>query len=1345
MWEIYSVGNATFLIEVFTGLARLWSTGDIYLLLSGGLVLGLIWNSLQWATNQEKAPFPAKGFILSLIFVTGLLGPQSLVDVRITSKRDLSFQEVNNVPLLPALGGWMITNTGTALADIMAQAFSVVGVNSWEALSPIQHFVGLSDVNFSGACTPNPGDPHYNVCKTFNNYLEDCYTTANLISDGSVQPIDAVLNAKPTDIMGQLKVTNPNFHTTSHLVLNKPDGERGTCPNVWSALNGVFNGSQFKRNLENKLAAQGADLSKVGVFLSQYSMQGVIPAAESSYDLANTAFFRSAFSEYFPNSDYGTQVSRAMFDTVRQRQLANASKKEYWMENAEIMQSFLEALTVFITPFLGLVLAISGQGLMAVGQYFAAWLFVQLWSVMIVLVNLYTALAMTNRFTNAVAAGESQFSLSAIDSQFATANSFIGMAGMLYTFIPAICVFVLYRGVHAMQGMAKQGMADPSINSQRLSPDTGATITNGNTAYGNQTSNLEVNSGRHINGDSLVSTSAGTFTAGSSMSDGIASGSSGLQTSSNSMAESAKKSLDSIFSNGKAQSYDFNNTAQESFTASSMAEYASAATKAITDATGMSEKEAQQLVASGAVTVGAGGALSIGGKGSGMFEMLGGKVGADLKASLGLSANASQETVASFQSNLQDAMSHSEKINSNLSRITTGSEGISFSDTAQIQHSAKQAAESSRQAQVLEQQGTMLNAMSSNSSQFSSSQNIDIAGLGKLLQGQDLGSFLSSQNPDLWKKIQNSEIDGKSGEQWLADKEQALRPERESKSVNAGGEARAMALMEYMKQNDMIDLKSNNGGVDIDKEKRDAEINRDVFGALSSSGVVNAGSAAQLYDRKMETLSQMEEVSNTVQDTKAELNGAPELMSSSDLNKATRNVINGAAGQIQTGGDKAKLGSADARSEHTNYKVEFEKEGNKLTDGPIASPDAEKNNKLNNLAAHNQDTNAALNPTFQAASQMPQVAGEALKPGGEAAFNNFVEDRVKDGADISGYRPEYAQAIEQISELSGVDMGPMNERLTSRNSDIVEEAQSMVSVLSNDSLMTNILGKNDEGTYGTGTESSKVHFDENTLNKLSEGANNLRQHLDNPKADLPAINQAIDIAEKEQGDGARTYLSAMQNLGVAHESSDNSDGKLFSSSNTEAASNLTKVLDLHELGASEGAKQYLVSEVTGGTELTGGHFITKGNDADTRQDYINKLDNMKDMADQMGNLLTPEQQSYVQDFITSAEHRIDADTGGNAGQNIGGEAPTIMTRWPSPAQASEPPAQVAQASEPPAQVAQANEQPAQVAQASEPPAQVAQANEQPAQVAQASEPPAQVAQASEQTALFTNAYVGGRG
>ncbi|MDG4869733.1 hypothetical protein P8631_17245, partial [Guyparkeria sp. 1SP6A2] len=70
-------------------------------------------------------------------------------------------------------------------------------------------------------------------------------------------------------------------------------------------------------------------------------------------------------------------------------------------------------------------------------------------------------------------------------------------------------------------------------------------------------------------------------------------------------------------------------------------------------------------------------------------------------------------------------------------------------------------------------------------------------------------------------------------------------------------------------------------------------------------------------------------------------------------------------------------------------------------------------------------------------SNSTNAVGEVLKPGGANAYNNFVENQTQAKADTSNLRPEYSQGVESSSQLTAVETGSMNDRLTSKDADKV--------------------------------------------------------------------------------------------------------------------------------------------------------------------------------------------------------------------------------------------------------------------------------------------------------------------
>ncbi|MGI2115611.1 conjugal transfer protein TraG N-terminal domain-containing protein [Shewanella frigidimarina] len=1225
-FEVYSMGNPEFLIEIFKGLSRMWSQNDIYVLFGIALILGLMAGMFKWAIDQDKSPFPAKSFIISIVVVLGLLGPNSLVDVTVISKRDNSYQNISNVPFLPALSGWLITGTITVIADQFAQAFSVVGVaNTWTAFSPIQHFVGLATADFQPACVPIAGsEKTYNICKTLSQYLNDCYITSELISSNKNDPLEKLANAKPKELVGLIKTTNLALETKYYLSTNPTftDGIMASCIEAHTQLTTAVNSAHFNLALDKSSISQGLKLSEVDKFIAQQVPNGTIPEAESSLDLAKVMFLKSKFADNFNNSDYGNQVAKGMFDTVNQRHFVNAQKKEYWMENAEIMQSFFEALCVFITPFIGVTLAFSGQGLLAVGQYFMVWVFVNMWAVMLVLVNGFMAMAMTGRFTEGVAAGTSQFSLNSIDSQFTTANSYISMGGMLYTFIPAICIFVMYKGVHAMQGLASKSMQDPNIKAERFAPDTGATVNNGKTDYGNQNSVYQNNTGSHNRGDSLTQTSSGQFSVGSSSASSAGMAAQQLQSKADSVAASRSKAVEEMFSSGNVGSYDYKNGESNQYTIGSKEGAVEAAAQAIKEATGMDISQARKVAASGTVSGEVGGALSFGNGVAGM------KLGGKAQAALGIDDSASESEKQSFQKSMDLAQRHFKEINASLQNTRMASTGWSDSTSSAFQEKASEGALLARQEQALRQQSASISDMQSRSSQLSDSTQIGMSQLQSALGNQSIQEFLQSSNPALWEQLQNQQYQlgnntTGNAQEFLDKKTADYLASSNNTSVDGYAMAKSNALKDLIKEHDGIDY-NKGGGVDFDKEKSDNQINQGIFQAMKEQGITGAAEAFNLYQQRGDQLDSMQQSSDRIGGNFDDAIKTINHPSSTELQAQSTNIQDQSNAVREDAANNTKGSMADVANNGSNMSADVASDAKEMGIAIPTGPGSNVAAKVDEAKDKVIEGNANAQHAFGLVSGIASKAAEGLKPEAEIAFNDMVSKldpkNESDFNTLNSLSPEMSKAF---GALNNYELGDIN---TDRiQKDMPREGNAeLVGMLQNDQMKGLFLDENNEAT-----QMARQTFDRDTVEKLEKFGQWESSYENNPTDHRTAISEGVKNSPINTTDNspANAVLNAMEGTSTLNGFAGNNQ---FNDSTEN-----TKALDLVRALVNGGESSELVQGdkgqgqfySTAGSHMTYGGLSTGGNTADYNNELVNDV---QSIASRIMPLLPESEQEKLQ-------------------------------------------------------------------------------------------------------------------
>jgi hypothetical protein len=1205
MYEVYSVGNPQFLIEIFNGIARLWSTNDVYLFLSMGLLLGLIWNFFQWGINQDKAPFPAKGFIISLIMVYGFLGPNSLVDVRVISKRDLTFQEINNVPLLPALSGWIITSTGTALADIFSQAFTVVGVdNTWEAMSPLQNFVKLQSASFSSICNTSESST-IELCSSLKTYLRDCYSMANSITPGSVTPWADVAKKPPQDILAALKVTHPSLYTQVSLDSSSSTPVVMSCSNAYTLLKSQMdNNATFQNSLKDDLTNQGIDVDKVGVFLQQNSDE--VGVAMSALDLAKEQFYTSVFRDYLKGNPVADNAAMTMFDAQNKRWWDNASKKELWMENVEVMQTFFEALIVFLTPFLGLALAISGNGLMAVGQYLAAWLFIQLWTVMLVLVNGFTAMAMSHRFTDSGTVGKNPFSLSSIDSQFTTAQTYISVSAMLYTFIPPICMFILYRGVHSFQGMMNKATADAPVESNRMAPNVGATVNNGAAAYGTQTSTFNSPTGTSLRGDNQVQTSMEDISVSKTASQSASLLANRIHSVSDGIQQQMTAARQSIWGTESSGSHTNASGSSTQYTATNARDALNAAAQTVQEVMHVSFSEAQKIIASGGADskLSAAFGMKFGKTGGGV------ELGAALKASLGMSDEDARQTSTNFQKQLAGNTQLSNRLSNALSHIKTTSNAFSNSEVAKIGENANRAQSLAHQKSTLDAQSAALNKLVTFNNSMQSQSKLDVnmmankfgkgsgnmleelaAGnreLSTLMQGMNNKEILDGLNQDRAPSQQYKSLDD-----YFQQRTGIHENERRSKSGNYHNEARANALTDFIN-----DLGKINGSVSAEgvqmptaAEQNQNKLALGILNALSEQGINGAAAAAQNVQYQSGVLNEIGQVDRNYHDGKNTL-GKQEQQNGVDINQGVNinpqiqstNSQNAANTTGRQAGDlvpeQEANGNVNNEQQTEHLRQQAEQVG-QAASGATANAETQVNNNQTDLIATNKVGEVLKQAT---AEGQKLIAGSGAKGYADAVFEmsktSEGQQVIRDAVNSNQFK-----GMEYIANLdTSVNAGSQILKDLNGNKIHKDNASSAIALLSNDKVMGQFFDSN-----GNFTQLGSS-LDGTTQDNL-KAAHDWYMGYKNSGEVSGAVNEAAHSQDARESDtGGKALAYALEHGSIAATAEASHPGKVFGyGSNTEGA--IQQILDEQNPKAS-----------WGDTSLNGFIFRTRLDSID-RQDF----------------------------------------------------------------------------------------------------------------------------------------------
>jgi len=454
-YTIYSIGDTEFLFSVLNGIVRIFDTSvsgfasyvaiASFLVLLGGL-MGRVFN--------DKAT-PLKDWIFGLIFFFILAGPYSKADVQIESVRTGQVWVVDDVPLFAALGGYLTTSLSHLIAQDFQQSFQSVNgaVFTSDPLRALQqaHNLGLSQNKIAGV------SEDYDPIGSIQNYIKSCYVAQMLIDDSLISKESELKNTSLAEGWDAIKVTTNTLRTTVFLGNGK---ERMSCGTAHASIKVLFfdDGAKFRAMVDRYFIQNNIDKN---TFLDSFNH---VLVSNSSGETAATAY--NAAAGIFLNNQLliassngnGTagfydSVDRERFTARHNRLYTMASERGMWMEMSVGMVTILEAFVFFITPIMAIMLVMGGMGLKAVVTYFGLCLWVNFWPITMNFVNLYTEMAVAGKFDGL---GGAAATFGMFDESMTTIESSIAFASQLTAMVPMLTLFILYRGVHTMMGVASQ-------------------------------------------------------------------------------------------------------------------------------------------------------------------------------------------------------------------------------------------------------------------------------------------------------------------------------------------------------------------------------------------------------------------------------------------------------------------------------------------------------------------------------------------------------------------------------------------------------------------------------------------------------------------------------------------------------------------------------------------------------------------------------------------------------------------------------------------------------------------------------------------------------------------------
>ncbi|MGU5725482.1 conjugal transfer protein TraG N-terminal domain-containing protein [Aeromonas caviae] len=489
MWNVYISGNFDMIVAAYNALAMMFSDGhNIYY---GAAVISLLFlfiTALQRVSDDSHKP--VQNFFFGWIIFMMLAGPTSRVTVLVESRITQQVQTVDNVPLLVAISGSIATTLLSRITEDLQTAFEVItpingyGAQNTGTIDPLRALMKLNQQDYITGSLCMLGGGNVDYCGTLNNYMRDC-VGRDLVTGGPAQDVslNTISHAGPSDIIDTIKVNNNNWTTEN--VVRSGSPTTMSCSQTFTYLKGALTGPQYKAQVDAFNAKMGIDEKAI-----EDATAMLTGSAIAVYDMALQRMIWSATKNGLGKAfdKVGLQTEMMQFTAKEQRLVKMAGSYEMFNELAPALITFFEFFSIFIAPLMLLMLVTGKFGLQAAGSYAMFVMFTNLWPLIAVGVESYLNYALTTDMSSSGSFGPAAMSWNGSPGVLEKAQTYLAVGSMMMAAIPSLAMAVLYKGVHSMQGVAKQASPDAPVNAHYVAPNIASAPDNGATKMGSTTS-----------------------------------------------------------------------------------------------------------------------------------------------------------------------------------------------------------------------------------------------------------------------------------------------------------------------------------------------------------------------------------------------------------------------------------------------------------------------------------------------------------------------------------------------------------------------------------------------------------------------------------------------------------------------------------------------------------------------------------------------------------------------------------------------------------------------------------------------------------------------------------------
>ncbi|MGN1357224.1 MAG: conjugal transfer protein TraG N-terminal domain-containing protein [Succinivibrionaceae bacterium] len=468
-YQIYSIGDGSFLRQIFDALAAICGSGDFVSSCAIALLLG-VFTTLFRSVLQGALRVDLGSIFTSLLLYMLLFVPKGTVLVEDVYTG--SDYVVDQVPLGAAVPGHLISLLGFHVAEILDQGFSdpssQLGITRRPFLEALTVISRLQDEEHTSAIwdTLQKDSGNIQVKASLENFLKDC-----IMLRYQYHPESSALTDSRVSAMSLLGSFKSRIYGTAVYDMNgKKELDCAGASELATSWMGQISQDLISRAWSQTpgLSGQtpGAVINGAVNFLSSAAVTG-------------TDYVKAVLLEQlFHNAQEGFYASQRDFlgavmvsQATSQRNVQWAAEQSMFMTTVRPFVTFFEGFVYAVTPCAAVLMCLGTFGIGVAIRYFQVLIWIELWMPVLSIINLYAVHSARGEIIALAETGASPDSLYAVSSTFRILENYMATAGMLAASTPLIALFLVSGGSFVFTGIASRLGGSDQVDEKLLAPD----------------------------------------------------------------------------------------------------------------------------------------------------------------------------------------------------------------------------------------------------------------------------------------------------------------------------------------------------------------------------------------------------------------------------------------------------------------------------------------------------------------------------------------------------------------------------------------------------------------------------------------------------------------------------------------------------------------------------------------------------------------------------------------------------------------------------------------------------------------------------------------------------------